>query len=596
MSETARVVGCNSNPTLMIPESKLIWQGRNRGGMGSLMLAFRATAVATSGQKTSSSKKPPLQCSLAKVSVNLNKISHSDIVQLAKPKQASAQQVPSQTSSHLSPESTPIDSDTTQRTTDSRQTAESDKSTIGYSTAVKSCLMDTTPSSEANPPRVFRKAKSKNKEKRDASTMTDLSFGTGIATTPLVYPCNGSLEHTPKEKETHPLNKGNESYASSALLYKLSALKNGTLNGVNLPNGFADAAQHYSNKSNSSKPDFPSRNDHLCQDTEDEVFLEATEPECSLTVSIPCTYHNSSNNSSAVNLDSEAGLLNARRKYKVPNRKRSEIQLLLDGDKPPGERISAEEVPVFMAEDPSSRATRSSSGTSLQQVKGSWTQLGTGTRKVTPVEPFTYPVTPKKTGMVDGQGHKRVHPSDPPSFSDEASPPLKLARLEEEREDLVEEEEEEESGRNIELEDENYDHEMSKSHPPASSASSSHSANSKHQASEREGSSTPISLCPEGVFCAEIVVFDSRGECLLQEGDYSILMQKSLDISKDSPAPLATFAPLTWDSVFGDESRAQVTVPTYVSMYTTYLRIISMVFQDCILNCLLVGGKCVVNI
>jgi hypothetical protein len=60
---------------------------------------------------------------------------------------------------------------------------------------------------------------------------------------------------------------------------------------------------------------------------------------------------------------------------------------------------------------------------------------------------------------------------------------------------------------------------------------------------------------PDDVFASELVVFDSRGDCLLQEGEYSILMQRcsKKESARDGPE-LLTFPPLTWSSVFASGS------------------------------------------
>ena len=60
---------------------------------------------------------------------------------------------------------------------------------------------------------------------------------------------------------------------------------------------------------------------------------------------------------------------------------------------------------------------------------------------------------------------------------------------------------------------------------------------------------------PDDVFASEVVVFDSRGDCLLQEGEYSIIMQRCSNSKKkgvgEETDELLTFPPLTWSSVFG---------------------------------------------
>lgn len=241
---------------------------------------------------------------------------------------------------------------------------------------------------------------------------------------------------------------------------------------------------------------------------------------------------------------------NHRKRYKIPARKRSEIQLLLDGDKPPGQRISAEEIPIFTAEDPSNRATRCNA----LQSKGSWTQLGTGTRKITPVEPFTYPISPtlipkKMTGI-----KRSLSESDAPFSSDVSSPPPKMARVSE----TDEQQEECMDDGNKTLEEQDLDVHVgpfSKSLSPPHSPTSPPPPNFENEFDEKihnPSEQTVPSVAPEGLFCAEMVVFDSRGECLLDKGEYSILMQKCCQKAAGSePPPLVTFSPLSWSSIFG---------------------------------------------
>ena len=71
------------------------------------------------------------------------------------------------------------------------------------------------------------------------------------------------------------------------------------------------------------------------------------------------------------------------------------------------------------------------------------------------------------------------------------------------------------------------------------------------------GSDCPL-FKPDDVFVSELVVFDSRGDCLLQEGEYSILMQQYSKKEKDESPRLLTFPPLTWSSVFGGCTDPQV--------------------------------------
>jgi len=55
-----------------------------------------------------------------------------------------------------------------------------------------------------------------------------------------------------------------------------------------------------------------------------------------------------------------------------------------------------------------------------------------------------------------------------------------------------------------------------------------------------------------GVYSGEIVVFDSRGECLVKNGQYSILLQK--EGGENNP----TFEPLTWTSILENQNCSKV--------------------------------------
>ena len=278
-------------------------------------------------------------------------------------------------------------------------------------------------------------------------------------------------------------------------------------------------------------------------------------------------------------------------------KRRSEIQLLLDGDKPPSERIRANEVPMFTAEDLASRTSPHKIGGSGggQLVNKPW--LDSSTRKITPVEHFDYSfvsLTQKVTGMASnsssgcagsggvgagsanstiGSRKRNISDSDVPvgqcSGSAVVLPPSKQPKLSgsacnsvitEDREDETILSTDEFSDRGDVL-------------SPTQDAS-----NTLLTTNEVVGHDTNIGLDSGGlpgkgsahndspfhsddVFASEIVVFDSRGDCLLQEGEYSILMQqctkKETGIEEESPE-LLTFPPLTWSSVFGGGASSKV--------------------------------------
>ena len=576
--------GSGSKHTLTIPESKLVWRGRSRA-TGSLMLVFRARA--SKGQTSSlSSPKKSVHHTLAKVSVELNRINHSDIAQLTKTKSMPTQTTSNSASLAKIPRTMPqIASDFgSQRAAVLSELSNGPPSFTAAMESHGSFDAATEAQSAVDvPSKMSRKMKSKGIERRDACIMTDLSLGTGATHSPVSdhQDCNSPSEHgivalrNNRSSATPPLPKKGFTENCTSLLGKLAAQRNGlsTLNGLCIPNGFGD--DHHSKTTEHYQQ-------HHDQD-DDAAFLDSSsEADCSLTVSIPCTYHNGSHSSSTDGFCMDAGSTHnhVRRRYsRIPTRKRSEIQLLLDGDKPPGQRISAEEIPVFTAEDPSNRSTRSNLGS--PQSKGSWTQLGTGTRKITPVEPFTYPVSPTLTPKKVA-GIKRSF-SESDTLLDPTAPLPKLARLAE-RDQAAEsmEEEKEEEGEVVLMKEEDGEKKSAKEEndiemiaacsEPTSLLPNSDQQQQQQQTGEKSGNSpvqAPGGAAPGGVFCAEMVVFDSRGECLLDEGEYSILMQKCPqkeggegDSSAGSGAgsPLVTFAPLVWSSVFGGEVKVCVLV------------------------------------
>ena len=285
-------------------------------------------------------------------------------------------------------------------------------------------------------------------------------------------------------------------------------------------------------------------------------------------------------------------------------KRRSEVQLLLDGDKPPSERISASEVPIFTAEDVSSRNTRNTgrgSGGAGGQLNKSW--LDSSTRKITPVDHFDYAfvsLTEKVTGIVHSSSNsggggggassgvsssaassrkRNISNSDGSVATTLSSgkgggsgavpPPTKQAKI-------VSNGRANSSSVNVEenckldgvdpssenaapftsptldstVQDTTAD--ISKAVASYGSSSSLESESLGMAKGSDDGlvdKNSPFQ--PDDVFASELVVFDSRGDCLLQEGEYSILMQRcsKKDSVEDVPG-LLTFPPLTWSSVF----------------------------------------------
>ena len=245
-------------------------------------------------------------------------------------------------------------------------------------------------------------------------------------------------------------------------------------------------------------------------------------------------------------------------------RRRSEVQLLLDGDKPPGQRLSATEVPVFIAEDISNRSSRNVTG-----PNSPW--LGSSTRKITPVEHFAFPLpnpfSPKKNPssisgnvssfpqLVEGsvQQHKKRHGSNRET-SPEHPPPTKQPRVASSSSamksfDEKEREKVEDKTHGLDVLEEVL---STRKHPNGVTMSPSMPSPMVPEHGPLPKRDHLLPGQSEEVFGAELVVFDSRGECLIKDGKYSILMQSC------SKSGLSTFEPLTWANVFGGGRTSKV--------------------------------------
>ena len=331
-------------------------------------------------------------------------------------------------------------------------------------------------------------------------------------------------------------------------------------------------------------------------------------------------------------------------------KRRSEVQLLLDGDKPPSERISASEVPIFTAEDVSSRNTRTtgrgsgSGGGAGGQPYRSW--LDSSTRKITPVDHFDYAfvsLTEKVTGIVHssissssgggggggggsassssggvsssaaGSRKRNISDSDggpgttmlssgKGGGSGAVLPPTKQAKISSgsssgraNSSSVSIEENCRLDGGGVDL---SSDTGAALASPPmpgstaqdTTTTTTTNTADISKVIDSYGGSTSSLeSVCsgdggglvdnnspfrPDDVFASELVVFDSRGDCLLQEGEYSILMQrcsKKDDSSSVGDVPgLLTFPPLTWSSVFaggGCNNSSKVYMPYRRSIF-----------------------------
>lgn len=289
-------------------------------------------------------------------------------------------------------------------------------------------------------------------------------------------------------------------------------------------------------------------------------------------------------------------------------RRRSEIQLLLDGDKPPSERISASEVPIFTAEDVSSRNNRASGGGggsgawggassgSSGQVNKSW--LDSSTRKITPVEHFDYSyvsLNQKITGIINSSSSntsgvnsatssasnrkRNIRESESPlSASLSSVPPKKQVKVNSGSSGGTAEENHHSRERSSSALPEcvggcNYPTVLSPTESPAQDTSLTENSSTvcgegtkdkikqESDNARRGGTDDGDTLFrPDEVFASELVVFDSRGDCLLKEGEYSIIMQRcsKKEAAAGESSELLTFPPLTWNSVFGGCTNTKV--------------------------------------
>ncbi|CAI8024671.1 Polycomb protein suz12-A [Geodia barretti] len=356
--------GSSTSHTLTIPESKLVWRGTKNRATGSLMLVFHARA--SSAGHVPHQKKSQLlssggvnhQPQLANVSVEVNRINHSDIAQLAKARQTS------------------FESSTAVGTSTDKQVRGPSLQSAGSSPAPSVSIGSGTGSHT----KAQRKTRSsKSKERRDVCIVTDLNLGTGAASA-----CPSQLSSTNSSTYSHsnspnPISKDSSATPPSppsfaprkgftetgaSLVRKLVVAaaqppRNG-LNGLAFLNGYPEDHHHPTSKESESCHNIkgkPTPFDHKALSN------------CSLTVSIPCTasYQNTSlaatsspstttDNSTSNNSSHQPSPPPAKRRCTIPAQKCSEIQPLLEGDKPPDQQISS--FPVFIAEDPGTdRAT-----------------------------------------------------------------------------------------------------------------------------------------------------------------------------------------------------------------------------------------------
>lgn len=437
-----------------------------------------------------------------------------------------------------------------------------------------------------------KKSKSKlKKAQADAAVMTEISFGTrnipdmcnvSHNCSPDHHSAKGNQSNAPSDPTFSPpiAKKGFVHRSTSPKLLFRNGSFNGVLNGYALPEVAAALKARKSSQPHKTKIEETPKSTpvkcgkspiskggvgHRC------VLKDRSKASAkfkrkmripagsgkrgtrSFLVSVPRVHYDSqpcrtSNSADAASLQAEEG--------KGRSKRRSQMEMLLDGDKPPGQRLSETGIPVFTAEDISNRSSSNTSNGS----NSPW--LESSTRKITPVDHFTYPV-PTTGFSPTKKAHGSVTPGDVNGLPASSSPSSHVGNNPRKRTSDI-----------MEASSPPLLHPPPVKQPKVSDSSvklprekpegvtkSLQGVIGDEQCSSVSGLLQPAPARQEpkteaappdstAVFSAELAVYDSRGECLVRDGSYSILLQCC---SEDSKGPaLSTFEPLTWSSVFGD--------------------------------------------
>ena len=624
-SQGKRIKACQP---LMIPESSLTWKHRQGPG-GTQMIVFRASQYLASTSSKSKKKRG-----------RKNGLQERIVAECSESVSATRE-----TCSGTAPQT----SSSVGMDVDLQRTLLTDVMT-GESVALPNSATSAHDQLCAEPS--SKKSKSKP-ETKDACVMTDIRFGTDVinelapiyqsqvsslnsaktSAPPLHNDISTHSRKSPKPSRCRSTSPycSRQDKCTSPLIPKL-ALRNGMLNGYTTVNGYAapnvaairqnvkrrkKAKQKLSlytkskKESSTSKPPQPVASTLPPRDG--LVLLSKPKPSPlkklgsgkqgthSFLVSIPRKHFSGKSPPTTEPFyRSNGGSKNLR------SPRRTEIQLLLDGDKPRGQRVSADQVPKFTAEDVSSWCTNS-------MEKATW--LGSSTRKIIPVDHYNYPLSPKKTNGSILSTHslsgdrKRSHSED--STPSSPRPPPKLSRLSTSSDTsstkLLPSPFSPSTDKPLVPSSEQAPSVPQSKEPSQSSAQSVEPAQSLPQSLEpgqswvqslepgqsstqalEPGQSSTQALEPrqsllqpkepvqnsvqakepsqnsvnaqdgpddrriqsDEVFCAELAVFDSRGDCLLRDGEYAVMMQHCLVEEARKPSDLLIFNPLTWSSVF----------------------------------------------
>ena len=428
-----------------IPESKLTWKENPGSVMSTHMLVFKAKHTyvkKVEGKKSSHSTLDNKNSCRKNVAVALNRLNQADIARAKQEAVNNQEQVQSNTSTslmearislldthhgrvngqlsrkELKNHLCDVKASKELALTKADVPASSNYSIVNSHHA--SVVAHSTSNITSNPSVVQRRPKVKIvREKKDAAVMTDLVFGTDelsavyqtkksstesvnsndSQTTP--SKANSTLPatispHDPKDKCSSPISKfplKNHSVKNGFSILsppEVVAVQSG--DGEVLLQSRAEISTALDRSTEFVKES------HLTCEEREKVMGSEMNGEHSLTVSIPRNFYSStvtqhSSVSEVVSTVESVSVSQSGRDSEFQTQKssvykrRSEIQLLYDGDKPRGQGISADEIPMFTAEDLSQISTS----------KPNW--HGSSTRKVTPPEHFAYSLpdhSPKK--------------------------------------------------------------------------------------------------------------------------------------------------------------------------------------------------------
>ena len=397
--------------------------------------------------------------------------------------------------------------------------------------------------------------------RRDACIMTDISYGTQVIVEQVG--AQTSAPPPPPQSCCGPSRKGFSEKCTSPLFKLLP--KNGLVkNGVSVVEGNAKMQRNLhsgvlprdnAHNKHEANGDTTASEPHLRLLIKEGNGLKEEKP---LVIRLPRRFvEASASESSEMDIenddsDEDDGSVEwDDKRGRLP--RRSEVQLLIDGDKPPEARVRASDIPVLLAEDIKNRSTRRSTS-----AKVSSHHNGGGLQRAA-VEASCPATSPRN-------GSKRSLSSEMDVFT---PPPAKHSRPNSEvRDDPVppfSQMDAVDCGTHEEdfvdcLEEPMVELQSGTPQPQTSQSRTLplHTSQSGTPQPQTSQSGTPRSQTSQDVYVAELAMFDSRGLCLLEDGEYDLLMQRCLEGRDEEPSRLFTFAPLSWDTVFGGCTKVQI--------------------------------------